>query len=208
MTTDALATTSKESTAAAIYQSPAAILRPTTARYPELGRIRAGIKIIKRQWNQATGKADLPPDAKDQGIYNKMMDEGASWDDIETRHQSRYFTEANTKNHKVKRKLIPVNIPYFFCGRQTARSPRTPPSSPISMATRKTTTALRPSPSCSIAIFGGKISTRVLRVLLSRGRKIQVTDHCCLIRQRSHRKENVHDSPASRSRRPSLRGRS
>ena len=114
MTTDALATTSKESTAAAIYQSPAAILRPTTARYPELGRIRAGIKIIKRQWNQATGKADLPPDAKDIKVYQEMMDKGASWDDIERAINPRYFTEQNMKDHKVKRKLIPVNIPYFF----------------------------------------------------------------------------------------------
>jgi len=96
MTTDALATPSKESTAAAIYQSPAAILRPATARYPELGRIRAGVKVLKKPWNERD---------REKGIYSKMLAEGARWDDIDL---------ALGQDDDKKSKLRPANIPFFF----------------------------------------------------------------------------------------------
>jgi hypothetical protein len=97
MTTDALATTtSKESTAAAIYQSPAAILRPATARYPELGRIRAGVKVLKKPWNERD---------REKGIYSKMLAEGARWDDIDL---------ALGQDDDKKSKLRPANMPFFF----------------------------------------------------------------------------------------------
>lgn len=95
----------REQAGVAIYHSAAAILRPAEARIPELGRIRAGIKILKKQYNEQTHKVDLPPDPKDVKTYNEMLSKGARWDEIE---------KAIGPDKKGKTKLIPTNVSYFF----------------------------------------------------------------------------------------------
>ncbi len=84
----------KTEAAVTIYSSAAAILRPAEARMPELGRIRAGMKILKK------GCSD-----KDRAIYAKGLAEGKRWDEIE----AELGPDAQNKT-----KLIPTNVGHFY----------------------------------------------------------------------------------------------
>jgi hypothetical protein len=72
-------------------------------RLPKAGIIRPGIKSLK--------KGSTPDD---QAIYSKMLEEGATWDEID---------RALGKDKNGKSKLIPENVDYFTIRQEDCKNP-------------------------------------------------------------------------------------